>query len=84
MLVYVFDTCLRLLHPFMPFVTEALWQELPRAAAHGESLMAAPWPLMEEHSGALPRRETEVGQFAAFQELLLAIRSARAEYQVGR
>ena len=38
----------------------------------------------EEPSGALPRRETEVGQFAAFQELLLAIRSARAEYQVGR
>ncbi len=34
-LVYVFDTCLRLLHPFMPHVTEALWQELPRHANQG-------------------------------------------------
>lgn len=29
MLVYVFDTCLRLLHPFMPYITEVLWQQLP-------------------------------------------------------
>ena len=40
-LVYVFDTCLRLLHPYMPFVTEALWQQLPR---EGEALIVAPWP----------------------------------------
>lgn len=40
-LVYVFDTCLRLLHPFMPFVTEILWQQLPHL---GPSIMVAPWP----------------------------------------
>lgn len=40
-LVYVFDTCLRLLHPYMPYVTEILWQQLPH---HGEALMTAPWP----------------------------------------
>lgn len=34
-LVYVFDTCLRLLHPYMPFVTETLWQQLPTDPAHG-------------------------------------------------
>lgn len=39
-LVYVFDTCLRLLHPYMPFITEALWQQLPH---HGDSLMTASW-----------------------------------------
>lgn len=44
-LVYVFDTCLRLLHPFMPFVTEALWQQLPR---RGEALMVAPWPKVDD------------------------------------
>ena len=33
-LVYVFDTCLRLLHPFMPFVTEALWQEVRKPWYH--------------------------------------------------
>ena len=91
-LVYVFDTCLRLLHPFMPFVTEALWQELPRSAAHGKSLMVAPWPLMEEHATTmtttslgvhqLPRADVAEAQFGVFQQLLLAVRSARAEYQV--
>ena len=44
-LVYVFDTCLRLLHPFMPFVTEALWQQLPRK---GDALMVAPWPKVDD------------------------------------
>ncbi|MCJ7618713.1 MAG: valine--tRNA ligase [Anaerolineae bacterium] len=40
-LVYVFERALRLLHPFMPFVTEEMWQHLPH---QGESLMIAPWP----------------------------------------
>lgn len=37
-------TILKLLHPFMPFVTEAIWQELPRAARDAEQLIVAPWP----------------------------------------
>src|SRR5262249_39135310 len=40
-LAYTLERSLRLLHPFMPFVTEALWQELPHA---DESLMIAAWP----------------------------------------
>lgn len=40
-LVYVLERTLRLLHPFMPFVTEEIWQHLPH---EGESLMVAPWP----------------------------------------
>ncbi|MDD5558581.1 valine--tRNA ligase [Candidatus Methylomirabilis sp.] len=35
------DTALRLLHPFMPFITEEIWQQLPQ---HGSSLMVAEWP----------------------------------------
>ncbi|HWQ70303.1 MAG TPA: class I tRNA ligase family protein, partial [Patescibacteria group bacterium] len=35
------DTALRLLHPFMPFITEEVWQQLPH---HGTSLMVAEWP----------------------------------------
>ena len=46
---YVLDTCLRLLHPFMPFITEELWQRLPHK---GEALMISPWP--ERRGVALP------------------------------
>ena len=48
-LVYVLDSCLRLLHPFMPYITEELWQRLPH---HGESLMVAPWPQLAEQAPA--------------------------------
>src|SRR2546428_12078214 len=40
-LVRVLEATLRLLHPFMPFITEELWQRLPH---HGESIMIAPDP----------------------------------------
>lgn len=54
--MYVFDSCLRLLHPFMPFVTEALWQQLPRA---GEALIVAPWPKVEEDALAVDTQAIE-------------------------
>ncbi len=43
LLMRILDTNLRLLHPFMPFVTEAIWQHLPQAAAE-PLLMMAKWP----------------------------------------
>ncbi|MGZ9231103.1 MAG: valine--tRNA ligase, partial [Candidatus Limnocylindrales bacterium] len=43
-LVEVLDTYLRLLHPVMPFVTEALWQNLPHRAADPDLLIVAQWP----------------------------------------
>jgi valyl-tRNA synthetase len=84
-LVYVLDSCLRLLHPYMPFVTEQLWHHLPRAAATGESraanaLMLADWPQMDD--AALVASEEAVGQFECFQALTRSIRNARAEYNV--
>jgi len=41
LLVDIMDHTLRLLHPFMPFITEEIWQKLPGA---GESIVIAPWP----------------------------------------
>ena len=40
----ILDTSLRLLHPFMPFVTEAIWQNLPKKDS--DLLMVAKWPLL--------------------------------------
>jgi valyl-tRNA synthetase len=42
-LYLILDTCLRLLHPFMPFVTEAIWQQLPQKDS--DLLMVAKWPI---------------------------------------
>lgn len=39
-LEYVFQTCLKLLHPFMPFLTEDLWQKI----SPEESIMTSDWP----------------------------------------
>ncbi|MDH4137772.1 MAG: valine--tRNA ligase, partial [Anaerolineae bacterium] len=72
-LVYVLERTLRLLHPFMPFVTEALWQELSH---EGESLMMAPWPEPKESDD---EAEEEMG---LVMEAIRAVRNARAEYGV--
>eukprot|EP00466_Bigelowiella_natans_P017353 jgi/Bigna1/45073/e_gw1.110.36.1 len=77
-LVYVFDTCLRLLHPFMPYVTETLWQRLPH---HGDALMVASWPSVEGMA-ALPRSSSAEEKFGLLQDIVNSVRSARAEYKV--
>ena len=41
-LAYVLDNTMRLLHPFMPFITEEIWQNLPH---EGESITVAKWPV---------------------------------------
>ncbi len=45
MLTHYLVTSLKLLHPFMPFVTETIWQELPPSMKDTDILMVAPWPL---------------------------------------
>lgn len=84
-LVYILDTSMRLLHPYMPYVTEQLWHHLPRptkgpdAAAH--ALMLADWPQMEDDI-PLVTSEEAVRIFGCFQALTRSIRNARAEYNV--
>ena len=74
--VHVFDTVLRLLHPAMPFITEALFRRLP--GREEATLVAAPWP------APAPAREDAAAEadFAFVQQLVNAVRAIRAEYQV--
>ena len=67
------DTYLRLLHPVMPFVTEALWASLPHRASDPELLIVARWPGVGERD---PLTEAEVG---AVVDLVRGIRNARSE-----
>ncbi|MBI2780441.1 MAG: valine--tRNA ligase [Chloroflexi bacterium] len=75
-LVDALDTYLRLLHPVMPFVTEALWAVLPRAKDDPELLIVARWPQAAPRDAALEATMEELI------ELVVAIRNARAAAEV--
>ncbi len=72
----VLDTCFRLLHPMMPFISEELWLRLPDRDA--ESLMVAAWPTPR------PGRDDAdaEAQMEILQELLGTVRNIRSEYKV--
>ena len=74
-LVYVLDQVLRLLHPFMPFITEEIWQSLPH---EGPALIVAKWP---EYSEALAF-PTEEAHMESVMNAIRAIRNRRAEMNV--
>ncbi len=77
MLAYVLEQSMRLLHPYMPFVTEAIWSHLPGVAAAGESLMTSRWPA----ASGLVDASAEA-DFGRLQEMIRAVRNARSEYNV--
>jgi valyl-tRNA synthetase len=74
-LAHAFDGALRLLHPIVPFITEALWQQLPGTPA-GAFLAQAPWPAPR------PEPAGDGAPFALAQEAVVAVRQLRAEYGV--
>jgi valyl-tRNA synthetase len=75
-LVEALDTYLRLLHPVMPFVTEALWAALPHRASDPELLIVARWP------GIGPRDLGIEGEVGTFVDLIRGIRNARSEARI--
>lgn len=74
-LAYVLDNTLRLLHPFMPFITEEIWQHLPH---EGESITVASWPEKKEDLH-FPEAAKE---FALITEVIRSVRNTRSEMNV--
>ena len=81
-LIEVLEKSLRLLHPFMPFITEELWQnvvsKLPEDKALPESIMIAPYPQSDESFKDAVAEEV----MASVVEIIRSIRNTRAEYKV--
>ncbi|MBI3361442.1 MAG: valine--tRNA ligase, partial [Chloroflexi bacterium] len=75
-LVHVLDQALRLLHPFIPFVTEELWGHLPHREGEAPALIAASWP------EAGPTDEQAERDFGLVMDIVHAIRNVRSEYHV--
>ena len=73
-----FDTVLKMLHPFMPFITEALWQNITERK-EGESIMFQTLPKYEEPSDEECKL---IADFQAATEVIAGIRTIRAQKQM--
>lgn len=71
-LAYVLDNIMRMLHPFMPFVTEEIWQQLPN---EGESIVTASWPTVNE---TLSNKDAS-DQMKRLVAIIRSVRNIRAE-----
>lgn len=72
-----FDDLLHLLHPFMPFITEELWQHLAERRP-GESIMVSPQTIEAPHSGD----EALIAQFETVKGVVAGVRGARAQKNI--
>lgn len=76
LLVYLLDGVMRLLHPFMPFISEEIWQQLPDRRE--EALVVGAWPEVSPEI-YFPQDNEEM---KLFQELVRAIRNLRSQVQI--
>ena len=74
-LCYVLENTLKLLHPFMPFITEEIWQHIPH---EGDSIIVASWPVEQT---TLTDKKAELNMEIVM-ETIKAIRNMRAEVNV--
>ena len=79
-LVRVLEVALRLAHPFMPFITEEIWQRIaPLAGIEGKTIMLQPWPVANEER-IDPAAEDDIEWLKA---LMLGTRNIRGEMNIG-
>lgn len=74
-LSYVLDRTLRMIHPFMPFISEEIWQHLPH---QGETITLAAWP---EYDPALENADA-AREMSLLMDVIRAVRNIRAEVNV--
>ena len=74
-LSYVLLDIMKLLHPFMPFVTEEIYQQIPHIE---ESIMISAWPEAIEEF----KNDEAIKDFEIIQELIKSVRNVRSEYNV--
>ncbi|MFK8792968.1 valine--tRNA ligase [Planococcus plakortidis] len=73
-LAYVLDNTMRLLHPFMPFITEEIWQNLP---TEGESITIAAWPAVNAELSDNKKADS----MKLLMDVIRSVRTIRAEVQ---
>ncbi|MEA3509502.1 MAG: class I tRNA ligase family protein, partial [candidate division NC10 bacterium] len=78
LLAHVLEVALRLLHPIMPFITEDIWQRLPRPNGHAPSIMVSKWPIPDS---SLVDPEA-VGKMERVMGLIRGIRNIRSEIRI--
>jgi valyl-tRNA synthetase len=80
-LVHVLETALRALHPMMPFITEDIWQRIPKDDGWPESIMVARYPVEARDARVDEGAEREM---RTVQAVVVAARSIRAEHGLAR
>src|SRR5262245_13659976 len=77
-LAHVLETTLRALHPYLPFITEELWQKLPRPANRPISIALAPYPTRAD-GRVNAEAEKQMDQLMA---AIVAARTVRSEHEI--
>jgi valyl-tRNA synthetase len=77
-LVTALDAAMRLLHPFMPFITEELWQKLPKPQGAPQSIMITLYPIADPRYGD----DATEASMALVQKVVTVVRSLRTENNV--
>jgi len=81
-LAFVLEGSLRLMHPLMPFITEELWQRVPRPASRKASVAFGPYPGLDDDAKAF---DADVeAQMTMLQEVVSAARTMRSEHDIDK
>ncbi|TDJ14046.1 MAG: valine--tRNA ligase [Gammaproteobacteria bacterium] len=78
-LISVLESLLRLMHPFMPFITEEIWQQVaPRAGVEADTIMLRPYPAAGDGAG----QDAAVADIEWVRQFILGIRQIRGEMDI--